>query len=68
MLTMCLVFPPTFDTYFSKPTHHYETRFRTENNLAVLRIDTAVDKSRLRYILVLRSGLVLKLTLEIPHP
>ena len=42
--------PSTFNTYFNKPTHHYRTRFSTQNNLAVLRIDTAVDKSRLRYI------------------
>ncbi len=42
--------PSVFDTYFSKPTHQYGTRFRTLNNLAVMRIDAAVDKSRLRYI------------------
>jgi len=42
--------PSVFDTYFSKPTHHHRTRFSTHNNLAILRIDTAADKSRLRYI------------------
>ena len=42
--------PTVFDNYFSKPSHHHATRFATENNLSVLRIDTALDKSRLRYI------------------
>ena len=42
--------PPVFDTYFSKPTHRYSTRFTSQNNLAMLRINTAQDKSRLRYI------------------
>ena len=42
--------PSVFDTYFNKPTHQYSTRFSTNNNLAVIRINTAKDKSRLRYI------------------
>ncbi len=41
--------PPVFDTYFNT-THQHETRFRSNNNLAVLRISSANDKSRLRYI------------------
>ena len=42
--------PPVFDTYFSKPSHRYNTRFSSQNNLSMLRINTAQDKSRLRYI------------------
>ena len=40
--------PPVFNSYFSKPSHRYATRF-SENNLAVLRIDSARDESRLKY-------------------
>jgi len=42
--------PAVFNKYFDKPSHSHATRFATENNLAVLRINTALDKSRLRYI------------------
>ena len=42
--------PSVFDTYFAKPSHPYRTRFSSQNNLAVLRIESALDKSRLRYI------------------
>ena len=44
------ILPSVFDTYFAKPSHPYRTRFSSQNNLAVLRIESALDKSRLRYI------------------
>ena len=42
--------PPVFDSYFQKPSHHHATRFSSRNNFSVLRIDSALDKSRLRCI------------------
>ena len=42
--------PQVFNSYFEKPCHNHATRFATRNNLAVLRISTALDRSRLRYI------------------
>ena len=44
------ILPSVFDTYFAKPSHPYRTRFSSQNNLDVLRIESALDKSRLRYI------------------
>ena len=42
--------PSVFDSYFERPCHGHATRFAKRNNLAVLRINSALDKSRLRYI------------------
>ena len=42
--------PPVFDTYFSKPSHNHSTRFATNNNLALSRVETAKDQSLLKHI------------------
>ena len=42
--------PSVFDTYFSKPTHTYSTRFAHNNNFALIRPSCARDKQLLKVI------------------
>ena len=42
--------PQVFDNYFTKPTHHHNTRYAsTHNNFQVVRISSAKEKSLLKY-------------------
>jgi len=42
--------PPVFDNYFNKPSHNHSTRFASNNNFALTRVETANDYSLLKYI------------------
>ena len=43
--------PEVFDNYFQKPSHRHNARFATtQNNFAMVRISTALEKSLLKYI------------------
>ncbi len=42
--------PPVFDSYFYKPAHNYSTRFVSNNNFALTRVESAKDYSLLKYI------------------
>ena len=43
--------PEVFDNYFQKPSHRHNTRFATtQNNFAMVRISSALEKSLLKYI------------------
>ena len=42
--------PPVFNNYFLKPSHSHNTRYASDSNFQVVRVNSAKEKSLLKYI------------------